>query len=544
MCRLCASYAAQMIDLAIYQLCEAHCRMLNLTESDALVDVSIFAHKKLAREKKLTARRFWKVQRGSKLDPVDFDSASKIDIIKITLEDVHKICKPRPMSEDVQEALQKYEEIKTSMVKNGKFDPPKSLNPISDTRQRNHALMVAMKTSALKKVNPGDQFHKDAKMLLDRDHLSKDTRKGQLPKRSENQSKDKPKSPLPVSKDKGPASHTDRKPAGADAALSKTSPANDVSKVPVGKSTTQLTAHKAADQAPTQGATSAEIPLPPAKVRESEVDPKYSGKIPEEVGPPTLCKPMRIETSAFPEISKNFAGEPDDLRQSFTALTLICRKLEDVLKLHRDASHLILKTTQDAAMAKRGDCFEQTVLREREADPRIPLVRDCPCKDGGLKGLDSQDLLKELETLRTNGGGADEELYNLLENEERIRAQKLGISGKNYTYFWDKKTRTVEAILPGETFERAIKRKQEEMDNLERITELYKTRMCRLRATRKNTRGGKKEPRREKKVKKDDKKVAGNQEKRGKESEEKKNVKEKEESKKEEKIEEESKEKK
>ncbi|CAD6195164.1 unnamed protein product [Caenorhabditis auriculariae] len=510
-----SSYAAQVFDRAIYNLCDQDCRSLMRVFSDTHADAADDAHDDVAREKKLAARRFWKVQQGKKLEPDDdFGEPPDDKITPVTDDEVFRRAREGIMSEDVQEALQKYEEVKASIVKNGKFDPPNNVKPISDTRQRNHDLMAAMKSSSRKKVKPDAPFYMDPSMFVDPKKLA---REGQLPKRPEPQSKDQTKSSVPASKDKVPAPQTNRKPAGAEAAAKQPAPAKKdakkppsqetTSKEPVGKSTTQLTDNKTAAQAPAQGAGSVEEPLPPPRVRESEVDPKYAGQIPKDVTPRALCKPLRIKTSACPKISKQFSGESDELKQTFTVLAMICNKFEEVLEAHRIAMNVLVRMVEDAVMSTRGAVYETTIIR-----------------------CNVQDFLKDLEMLRQNGGDGDTELYNLLENGERFRAQKLGVAGKNYTYFWNKKTTTAEAVLPGETYEKAMVRMEEEMEDLNRVIDLYKIRKCRLRANRRATRGVKKAkmyPQLKKidtKKPKDDKKVAG--EKKEKESEAKENEKE------------------
>ncbi|CAD6189470.1 unnamed protein product [Caenorhabditis auriculariae] len=498
----------------------------------------------MAKEKKLAARRFWKVQQGKKLEPKDDFGIPPVQKTFITGDEIYRKAREKIMPEDVQEALQKYEEVRMSIVKSGKFDPPKNANPISDTRQRNRELMAAMKCASRKTVKPGAPFYKDPSMLLDNRKLIKGSNEGELPKGSETQSQDQTKPSVPASKDKGPAPQINREPAGTEAVPKKAAPAKNHSKKPpsqettskgsVGKSTIKLTKNKAAAEAPSQAAGFTEKPLPPPRVKEPEVDPKYPGQIPKEVKPRSLCKPMWIDTTSCAKIAEQFSGEPDELIHTFTALSMISDKFEEVIKAHTIASSVIRKMIEGSVLATRGAVFETTILRDRENDLRVPLVRGCPCKDDGNKGYNVQDFLMELKALRHEGGEGDKTLYALLESAERLRAQKLGMAGKNYTYYWNKKTTTVEAVLPGETYERAMIRKAEEMDNLARITELYKIRKFRLRANRKATRSVKKAKmchqlkKVDTKKPKDDKMVVDNQQKKEWRNEAKKNEKEKE----------------
>ncbi|CAD6199882.1 unnamed protein product [Caenorhabditis auriculariae] len=532
------SHAAQVIEMILHRLCDGDCRILKRVYSDRHADNAFLAYDHVVFEKKLTARRFWKVQQGKKLDfDNDFKRAPAHKVNHVTSDELFRLTREGIPTEDVQEALQKYEEVKTSIVKSGKFDPPKNVNPISDTRQRNRELMAAMKSASQKKVKPGAPFYKDPSMLSKAENMITNSDDEQPPKRLE--SKDQAKLSVPASKDKVPAPQTNRKPAGAEAAPKKPAPAKKdakkppsqetTSKEPVGKSTNDT-----ADRQ--EGCCSGSGSGP----REPEVDPKYAGQFPKEVAPRSLCKPMRVKTSACPEISNEFSGESDELKQTFTALTMIFNKAKEVMKVHEQASVVIAQMMEDSVVDTRGAVYETTVLREREGDLRIPLVRGCPCKDDGNKGYNVQDFLNDLNTLRHTDKDYDPELYELLESGERIRAQKLGAAGKNYSYFWNKKTTTAEAVLPGETFERAMIRKEKEMEDLNRITDLYKVRKCRLPANRKGIWGYKKGminpniKKKDTKKSKEDKKVASNHEKKEKESEKEKNKEEEEDNKKEE----------
>ncbi|CAD6197994.1 unnamed protein product [Caenorhabditis auriculariae] len=503
------SYAAQVFDRAIYNLCDQDCRSLMRVFSDTHADAADDAHDDVAREKKLAARRFWKVQQGKKLEPDDdFGEPPDDKFTPVTDDEVFRRAREGIMSEDVQEALQKYEEVKASIVTKGKFDPPKNVKPISDTRQRNHDLMAAMKSSSRKKVKPDAPFYMDPSMFVDPKKLA---REGQLPKRPEPQSKDQTKSSVPASKDKVPAPQTNRKPAGAEAAAKQPAPAKkDAKKAALAGDHFEGTCRQVYDSAHRQQNCCSD-----SGSRESEVDPKYAGQIPKDVTPRALCKPLRIKTSACPEISKQFSGESDELKQTFTVLAMICNKFEEVLEAHRIAMNVLVRMVEDAVMSTRGAVYDTTIIREREGDLRVPLtqgVSTSACSEGTGKAL-GRSASSSVEGVRKVSSKWSKSLPNsfptpspnspetsrccarttetVIQNSttfSRMASDSVPRSWasqeKNYTYFWNKKTTTAEAVLPGETYEKAMVRMEEEMEDLNRVIDLYKIRKCRLRANR------------------------------------------------------------
>ncbi|CAD6200113.1 unnamed protein product [Caenorhabditis auriculariae] len=198
------------------------------------------------------------------------------------------------------------------------------------------------------------------------------------------------------------------------------------------------------------------------------------------------CKPLVMAPNSpvyFPEIDL----QSKVLQDAFTVFTLMCDQFDKFFVTHKEVWVLVNETAQQASAITDREIFETVGFEYKTSkSKKLSEKTENPKWKDAFKGVfDASMFFDDLVQLRAKCDPKDKELYNLLEEQERIRALLLHSAAKNYLYFFDKATRLNQAILPGETPLAMRRRHWKEGEVTEKISTLAWARRLRINPVKK-----------------------------------------------------------